>query len=109
VVAAGATLTVGIYNLSDYSGEPAPNNNPAPVELDGQLVVEIFNFDEVRQADGTWGAIGSGTDNEVEWITGNGLLTVGSGSGSGPRFEITKIELARRKRYDHAHLEFQTR
>lgn len=90
VVGAGATLTVGTYNLSDYSAEPE-NNNPAPIVLDGEMVVENFNFGEIAQSDGTWGAIGSGADNEVDWITGDGLLTVGSGSG--PRFVITQIEL----------------
>ena len=91
VVGSGATLTVGTYNLSDYSTAPAPNNNPAPLVLDGEMVAESFNFGEVAQSDGTWGAIDSGADNEVSWISGDGLLTVGSGSGR--RFEITAIEL----------------
>lgn len=79
IVGAGATLTVGTYNLNDYSEAPAPNNNPAPVELEGDMKVESFNFGGVAQPDGTWGAIGSGADNEVAWITGEGLLTVGGG------------------------------
>ena len=91
VVGSGATLTVGTYNLSDYSDNPVPNNNPAPLVLDGDMLVEVFNLGEVRQADGTWGAPGSGADNEVEWISGEGMLTVGSGTG--PRFEITEIIL----------------
>ncbi len=92
VVGAGATLNVGTYNLTDHSANPAPNNNPAPVVLDGDMLVETFNFGGVQQDDGTWGALGSGADNEVGWITGDGRLTVGSGSG--PRFEITEIALS---------------
>ncbi|MGC6466725.1 MAG: hypothetical protein ACON5N_14160 [Akkermansiaceae bacterium] len=89
VVGPGATLTVGTYNLTDYSTAPAPNNNPAPLVLDGNMSVGTFNFGDVEQAQGTWGAIGSGADNEASWITGEGLLTVGGGLPP----KITSIEI----------------
>lgn len=89
VVGPGATLTVGTYNLTDYSTAPAPNNNPASLVLDGNMSVGTFNFGDVEQAQGTWGAIGSGANNEASWITGEGLLTVGGGLPP----KITSIEI----------------
>lgn len=83
VVGSGAKLTIGTYNVSDYSGNPAPNNNNPPLELNGEMIVETFTFGGVEQADGTWGAAGSGADHEVSWITGEGQLTVGSGNSLG--------------------------
>ncbi len=95
-VRAGATLSAATYNYTFYTNQPT-NNNDNPLVLDGNMNVDIFNMIDittgtpVEQPDGTWGAIDGGADNEVSWITGDGLLTVGTGLGA--RFEITDIEL----------------
>jgi hypothetical protein len=91
IVGTGATLSVGTYNVTDYSENPAPNNNTPPLVLDGDMIVETFHFGDVKQEDGTWGAVGSGADNEVTWISGDGILT--AGSGNRPRLKITGIAL----------------
>ena len=82
-VGAGATLSVGTYNLSDYSGNASPNNNPNPVVLDGDMIVDTFMFGGVDQGTGTWGDRDSGADHPVLWISGDGLLTVPTPGGGG--------------------------
>ena len=95
-VGAGANLTVDTFNYTFYTNQ-VDNNADNPIVLDGDMLVATFNMIDivdgvpVEQADGTWGAVGSGADNEVSWITGDGLLTIGTGIG--PRFEITDIDL----------------
>lgn len=93
VVGSGATLSVGTYHLADYSANTPPNNNPAPLVLEGDLTVEVFHFGDIRQEDGTWGELGSGADHEVAWITGAGLLTVGSGVGEQLMITETVLDL----------------
>ena len=83
VVGAGATLTVGTYNLSDYSGNAAPNNKPNQIQLNGDMIVDTFMFGGVDQGTGTWGDRDSGADHPVLWITGDGLLTVPTPGGDG--------------------------
>lgn len=86
-VGAGATLSVDTYNYTFYTNQVS-DNNLNPVVLDGDMTVMTFNMIDittgtpVAQSAGTWGAIGSGADNEVDWITGAGLLTVIDGSAS---------------------------
>jgi len=87
---AAATLTVDTYNYTYYTNR-ASDNNDNPVVLNGNMVAANFNTIDiltatpVAQSPGTWGAIGSGADNEVTWITGSGILTVGaSGPSSSP-------------------------
>ncbi len=77
-VGTGATLTIGTYNLTDTSGNAAPNTNPNTILLDGNIEAGTFNFGGVDQGSGSWGATGSGADTEVPWIRGNGRLTVGA-------------------------------
>ena len=82
---AGATLAVGTYNYTFYDNNPnnAPNNqNLNPVALTGNMLVTNFNMIDIAdgtpmaQSIGTYGSIGSGADNQVPWITGDGILTV---------------------------------
>ena len=82
IVGPGATLTVGTYNVTDYSGN-APNDNAVPLVLNGQMTVGTFNFGGADQGTGTWGGIGSGADTELGWITGSGLVTVAAPPGPG--------------------------
>jgi hypothetical protein len=76
-VGAGSTLSVGLYDYTDWTTAGTdPNTNLNPVVLDGNMTASTFTMNDVNQGVGTWGRIGSGADTEVEWITGDGLLTV---------------------------------
>lgn len=63
--------SVSIETLNFYS------TGTAAFELNADIFAEVLNVDDVEQGLGTWGALGSGADNEVAWITGDGLLNVG--------------------------------
>jgi hypothetical protein len=69
-VGVGATLTVDTFNYTFYTNQ-AQNTAVNPIQLDGDMLVSTFSMIDivdglpVEQSDGTWGAIGSGADNEV--------------------------------------------
>lgn len=79
------TVDAGILELSNPTLDDA-----ATLNLDGTGVLNLTHagtdvvgalfFDSVEQATGTWGAIGSGADNETVRITGTGLIEVPSAS-----------------------------
>ncbi len=76
----GGTLAVNGTSLPD-TGTVVINTGGA-VALTGTEVVGALYFGAVHQADGTWGATGSGaTHIDDVRFTGTGVLTVGAASG----------------------------
>lgn len=79
-----ATLEVedGILNLTDLILADTANvsllNGGGTLNLGfaGTNIINALFIDDVSQAIGTWGAVGSGADNESGLITGTGLLQV---------------------------------
>ena len=86
-VGSGATLTVDTFNYTFYTNQ-ASDNNINPIVLNGDLTATTFNAIDnvtgtpVEQGSGTWGGTGSGADNIVPWISGDGILTVVPEPGS---------------------------
>lgn len=100
-VGVGATFTVsGTYEkaISNPSGG-AVYANQSRLFLDGNMNVAAMTFDGVDQGTGTWGRVGSGADNEVDWIFGDGLLTVIPEPGTSmlALFGLSALGLRRRR------------
>jgi autotransporter-associated beta strand protein len=82
-VASGAILrlTAGTANTYINSGATLTLNGASPlVKLDFTGTpnsISALRFGAVQQANGTWGAIGSGANHESSLFTGTGMLLVG--------------------------------
>ena len=82
-VASGATLrlTAGTANTYINSAATLTLNGASPlVKLDFTGTpnsISALRFGAVQQANGTWGAIGSGANHESALFTGTGMLIVG--------------------------------
>lgn len=70
------TLSLGTGTLSDTGTVNVSSGATLNLNFAGNDTVAGFSIDGVPQADGTWGAIGSGAQHESSSITGTGLLVV---------------------------------
>lgn len=76
-VTAGTLVLSQASTLADASAVRIANAGTLNLAAAGSDVVDAFFIEGVQQADGTWGAVGSGAQFETARITGPGLLLVG--------------------------------
>jgi autotransporter-associated beta strand protein len=79
-VTAGTLVLSQASTLADTAAVRIANAGTLNLAAAGSDVVDAFFIEGVQQADGTWGAVGSGAENETARITGPGLLVVGDPS-----------------------------
>lgn len=78
----GSTLSVAIASLADAADVAMLGDAVLDLAFGGTDTIDQLLFDGAAQASGTWGALGSGADNEDARFTGSGLLMVSTGPGA---------------------------
>jgi autotransporter-associated beta strand protein len=79
----GGTLSTNSASLADLADVYLTTGSIFNLNFGGTDTIDELFIDSMGQAAGTWGAIGSGADNETSLITGIGLLGVTTGPAAG--------------------------
>lgn len=75
-------LSLAIASLADVADVAMIGDAVLDLAFGGTDTIDQLLFDGAAQSSGTWGAIGSGADNEDARFTGSGLLMVSTGLGA---------------------------